>query len=383
MFKAMLAACLLVAGTAMAAGPDVLLYGPDKPEMYKYAYPPEAKVDSQAVGKNRQLIFSLKGDAWSGGGIGVDKQRLLDYVAEGALKFYVRGAQGGEKLDVGFVQAKGLDPKDLAFQILLPLNNYAKITKNWTEVTIPLKDFPKEGSRWIESENRRATGPFNWNRVTEFVVSREPGAAGEVVVAFANVRVSASYDPAKVAAAKPKPEKPSGPIVFFNEAYASDGGGAYAYPAGAAKLEVTSGGHESKLCLRASMLTTAWSGGGIYRAPLDLSDYRSKGVLELWARGGKGGEEVWLGLVDKANGAAVRLSSNSYLPGGLSKEWQRIQIPLKDFPKQGSKWDEATQRNLTFDFDWTKVGEVLFDNNGPNHDNGTVYFDDVVLKPAP
>jgi hypothetical protein len=369
---------------AAPAGPDVLLYGPSKPEMYKYAFPEGgSSVDSQEQGKNRQLVYSLKSDVWAGGGIGVDKLRLKDYVAEGALEMYVRGAKGGEKIDVGFVQAKGLDAKDLAFQILAPLNNYGKITTAWTKITIPLKDFPAEGSRWIESEQRRATGPFNWNRVSEFVVSREPGAPGKEVVAFANVRVVGSYNASAVASAKPKVAKPTGAVVFYDEKYASDGGGGYAYPTGPAKLEEVPGGHSGKLALKASLITTAWSGGGIYRSPLDLSGYKDKGVLELWAKGGKGGEEVYVGLVDKANGASVRLSANSYLPGGLKTDWQLIRVPLKDFPKTGSKWDEKQNKNLSFDFDWTKVGEVLFDNNGPQHDNGTVFFDDVAVKPAP
>jgi putative lipase involved disintegration of autophagic bodies len=97
----------------------------------------------------------------------------------------------------------------------------------------------------------------------------------------------------------------------------------------------------------------------------------------------KGGEEVYLGLVDKAHGASLRLSSNTYLSGGLTTDWQQIQIPLKDFPKQGTKWDEKTQQNQTFDFDWTQVSEVLIDNNGPDHNNATVFLDDVVVKPEP
>lgn len=383
--KRILAAVLVaLSGSAMAALPDVLVYGPAKAEMYKYAFPEGGStVDSQKNGENRQLVYSLKSDVWAGGGIGVDKLRLKDYVATGALEFYVRGAKGGEKLDVGFVQAKGLEATDLAYQILANVNRYAKITTAWTKVTIPLKDFPVEGSRWIESEQRRATGPFNWNRVSEFVVSREPGAAGKETVAFANVKVVGSYDAAKVQAAAPKAAKVTSTVIFYAEGYAGDGGGGYTYPAGTAKLEEAAGGHDSKLALKATLITTAWSGGGIYRAPLDISALKDKGVLEVWAKGGKGGEEVYLGLVDKANGASVRLSSNSYLPGGLKTEWTKIQIPLKDFPKTGAKWDEATQKNLTFDFDWTKVSEVLFDNNGPQHDNAVVYLDDVAVKPAP
>jgi hypothetical protein len=283
---------------------------------------------------------------------------------------------------VGFVQAKGLDPKDLAFQILAPLNKYVTITTAWQKVTIPLKDFPKQGSKWIESENRNATGDFNWNRVLEMTISRAPGGPGQDVIAFANVSVVGAYDAAAQAQAMPKAAAATGPVFFYAEGFASDGGGAYGYPEAAKFLEVA-GGHESKKALKVSMITTAWSGGGIYRAPLDLHAYPEKGVLELWAKGAKGGEEVYLGLVDKAHGASLRLSSNTYLPGGLSTEWQQIQIPLKDFPKQGSKWDEATQQNKTFDFDWTQVSEVLIDNNGPDHANGTVFLDDVVVKPEP
>lgn len=371
-----------MSASAVAALPDVLVYGPAKAEMYKYAFPEAgSSVDSQKSGENRQLVYSLKGDVWAGGGIGVDKLRLKDYVDNGALEFYVRGSKGGEKVDVGFVQAKGLEATDLAFQILASADRYGKITTAWTKITIPLKDFPKDGSRWIESEQRRATGPFNWNRVSEFVVSREPGAAE--TVAFANVRIVGAYDAAKVQAAMPKAAKVSGPVVFYGDAYAGDGGGGYAYPNGTAKLEEVPGGHASKVALKASLVTTAWSGGGIYRSPLDISALREKGVLEVWAKGGKGGEEIYLGLVDKANGASVRLSSNTYMPGGLKTDWQRIQIPLKDFPKSGAKWDEATQKSLSFDFDWTKVGEVLFDNNGPQHDNGVIFLDDIVVKPQP
>jgi hypothetical protein len=369
---------------AVAALPPVPLYGPAKAEMYKYAFPEGGStLDTPETNGNRQAIFKLKSDAWAGGGIGVDKQRLKDYVATGALVFQVRGAKGGEKLDVGFVQAKGLEATDLAFQILLPLDRYVKITTQWQKVTIPLKDFPVEGSRYIDSEQRQAKGPFNWNRVIEFVTSRAPGMAGFETVAFANVNIVGDYDASKVAAAMPAVAKPSGTVVFYSEGFASDGGSGYAYPDKQAKLEEVAGGHASKMALKASLITTAWSGGGIDRNPLDLSGFVDKGVLEVWAKGAKDGEDLYLGLVDKSNGASVRLPVSQYVPGGLKADWTKVQIPLKAFPKQGAKWDEATQKNLTFDFDWTKVMEVLFDNNGPNNNNAEVWLDDVAVKDAP
>lgn len=377
-------AALSLAGFASAALPTIPLFTAAKAEMYKYAYPENgSKVEAPLQGKNRSLNYTLKGDVWSGGGIGVDKQRAADYVEAGALEFYVRGAKGGEKADVGFVQAKGLDEKkDLAFQVLLPITNYGKITTAWTKVTIPLKDFPKEGSRWIESENRRAAGAFNWNRVSEFVIGREPGLAEPVGISFANVAIVGSYDPKALEAGKPKAEAPKGSVTFYADAFSADGGGAYAYPA-AAKVAEVAGGHASKMALKASLITTAWSGGGIYRAPLNLTSFKDKGVLELWAKGGKGGEEVYIGLVGKSNGMTVRLSSNSYLPGGLKTEWQKVTIPLSDYPANGAHWDEATQKNLNAPFDWASVSEVMFDNNGANNNNAAIFFDDVVIKDKP
>jgi hypothetical protein len=383
-FKTLFFAALLAPLGAAAALPPVPLYGPAKQEMYKYAFPEGgSSVDTQEASGNRLVVFKLKGDVWAGGGIGVDKQRLKDYVATGALEMMVRGAKGGEKLDVGFVQAKGLEANELAFQILAPLDRYVKITTQWQKVVIPLKDFPVEGTRYIDSEQRQAKGPFNWNRVLEFVVSRAPGMAGFDTVAFANVQVVGSYDASKVAAAQPQVAKPTGTVLFYGEGFASDGGGGYAYPDKQAKLEEVAGGHASKMALKATLITTAWSGGGIYRSPLDLSAFKDKGVLEVWAKGSKDGEDLYLGLVDKANGASVRLPVSQYVPGGLKADWTKVQIPLKAFPSQGSKWDEATQKNLTFDFDWTKVGEVLFDNNGPNNNNADIWLDDVAVKDAP
>ncbi len=305
--------------------PPVPLYGPAKAEMYKYAFPEGgSSIDVKEAGGNREAIFKLKSDVWAGGGVGVDKQRKLkDYVANGALEFQIRGAKGGEKLDVGFVQSKGLEANELAFQILVPLNRYVKITTQWQNVTIPLKDFPLEGSRYIDSEQRQAKGPFNWNRVIEFVTSREPGMAGFDTVHFANIQVVGSYDAAKVAAAAPLVGKPTGSVIFYAEGFATDGGGGYAYPDKQAKLEEVAGGHASKMALKATLITTAWSGGGIYRAPLDLSAFVDKGVLEVWAKGAQDGEDLYLSLVDKANGASVRLPVSQYvterLEGGLDQ----------------------------------------------------------------
>lgn len=383
MKKTLILALTLLARLGSAAGQEVLLYGAEKPEMYKYAFPEGAStVVSQDQGKTRQLVFSLKADASAGGGIGVDKLSLKSFLGGGALELYARGAKGGEKIEVGFVQAKGMDAKELAFQVLLPLSNYGVVGTGWTKFTIPLRDFPAMGGRWVESEGKRVTGPFNWDRVSEFVISREAAGTGKETVAFANIKVIGAYNAAAVAAAKPKPGQANGKVVFFDDNYSTEAGGAYAYPEGQASVALVGGGHSGQ-ALKASLLTNTWSGGAVYRSPLDFSAYRAKGVIELWAKGAKGGEDFNIGLVEKTSGSSIKVPASKYLPGGLKTGWQRIQVPLRDLPAQGSKWDEKAGKNASFDFDWTKVGEVLFDNNGANHDNAVLFLDDVAIKPAP
>src|SRR5262245_44535542 len=142
-------ACLhaLSLAATLGAAPPLPLFTAQKAEMYKYAFPEgasraESSVDPKS--KARFMAVSLKGDATSGAGLGFDKLKLSPYVASGALEFMIRGAKGGEKIDVGLVMAKGMGGEQ-ALQVLLPLSNYAKLSNAWQKVSIPLKDFPKEG----------------------------------------------------------------------------------------------------------------------------------------------------------------------------------------------------------------------------------------------
>lgn len=374
----------LLPAIGQASLPPLVLYGATKAEMYKYAYPTGAtKAEPQEAKGSRQMVFTLKGDAASGGGIGVDKLRLSDYVANGAVEFFVRGGKGGERFDVGFVQAQGMDAKDLAYQVYVPIANYAKVGTGWTKVTIPLKDFPKEGSRWSDTEKKRLTGLFNWSRVSEFIVSREAGPAETLTVAFTNVSILPSYDASKVQASRQGASAVSGPVVFYADAYSLDAGGAYAYPGDKAKVEESGGAKAGPKCLKVSLDTASWSGAAVYRAALDLKSFVANGVLEAWVKGAKGGESIALGLLEKSNGSNIRLPLANYLPGGLSSSWQRVQIPLKDFPAQGSKWDAAASKNVNYDFDWSRVGEVVVDNGGAGQANGVVFLDEVTIKPKP
>jgi len=123
----------------------------------------------------RSLIFSLPGDKNSGGAIGVDKQRAGDYVAAGALEFYVRGSKGGETVDVGFVQAKGMDERrtwhSRSFCPWLitpgshPVGQSDHPAEGFSQARQPLASRMSSGAQ---------LGTLIGTGVTEFTVSHEP-----------------------------------------------------------------------------------------------------------------------------------------------------------------------------------------------------------------
>jgi spore germination protein YaaH len=192
-------------GTADASGPKDFVTD-SLPPSYTYVYPePDSKIAVVEQNGRRWVDMTLKGDDWSGAGIGVDRKNLSAYLDKGALQFYIRGSKGGEMVDVGFVMEKGLtDDEKYDLQVTLPLAQYAQVTNGWTLVTIPLADFPKEGRRWDAASKQNVSGPFKWNRVLEFALNHAPGKDSKIGVQVASIRVLPSYDQAVVTPEKAK-----------------------------------------------------------------------------------------------------------------------------------------------------------------------------------
>lgn len=389
-----LAALLAPAGVWSEELEVKVLFDDQNPPSYAYAYPPEsvAKVQSLEKDGKRWIDVVLKGDAWSGAGLGVGRKNLEKYRKAGALQFYVRGAQGGEQFEVGFVMAKGLgaDEKNV-LEVTLPVHRYAQVEKEWTLVTIPMADFPAVGRKWDEATQQNITGTFKWNRVEEFVVSRAPTSEAAVRFQFGPIRVLPAYDAEAVEASKQKMEKirreqftvKDQAVYFFHDAYPAAGGSAYAYPAGSAGVEIVEGGQSGK-ALKVLLNAAAWSGGAITHEPLNLTQVRHQGFLEFWIQGPPETSGIAVGFVDAAHRANVRLPIGPYLPpsGVSSRQWTRVRIPLKDFPDAARKWDEASQSNLNYTFAWDQVAEFLFDNDGPGKISSPFLLDEIRVLPS-
>jgi hypothetical protein len=173
--------------------------------MYQYAYPAEGtKIVAILKQGKRWVNIKLKGDAWSGAGIGVDRKNLEPYLKKGALQFYIKGTKGGESLSgIGFLMDKGLgDDEKHPLENTVPLGNYCTITTKWQLVTIPLSDFPASGHRYDDRNGQQVTGPFKWHQVIEFNFDHSPSSDPDCEFQISSIRVVPRYDARKVEKAK-------------------------------------------------------------------------------------------------------------------------------------------------------------------------------------
>jgi hypothetical protein len=83
-----------------------------------------------------------------------------------------------------------------------------------------------------------------------------------------------------------------------------------------------------------------------YYTELQALDARQYTTLDLLVRGAQGGEQLHVGLRD-GNGYEPRRSVGDFLPGGITSEWQWVQIPLSAF---GATLDRSALQSLSVSF---------------------------------
>lgn len=83
-----------------------------------------------------------------------------------------------------------------------------------------------------------------------------------------------------------------------------------------------------------------------YFTDLGKLDARPYTTIDILLRGENGGENLLVGLSD-SKGKEPRLSVGDLLPGGITKNWQWVQIPLVSFP---AELDRSALANFSFAF---------------------------------
>lgn len=183
--------------------------------------------------------------------------------------------------------------------------------------------------------------------------------------------------------AAPKPPR----IVvgkFFDDKY-RPGGFDYTYPP-KAKIELTKSGgfNNSASAIQIFLPSEDYAGASIclYNETFDLSSSMLDGAVEFYIKGVKGGEQLKFGLIDEevsdAKKTQVAVSLNPYVQ--VSNDWQKVVIPLADFPERGLYWDQIKKVELPSRIDFNKIAEFrISSDKGINQGGATILVDNVEI----
>ncbi len=360
---------------------------------------------------NSSLKITLDPSDYSGSSICLYNETfdLSKYLLDGAVEFYIKGANGGEQAIFGLLDDEVSDGKKT--QVKLSLNKYVQITKDWQLVKIPLADFPDRGLYWDQTKKAELPDRIDWSKIAEFRVSIDKGTnPSGFQVWIDNVEIVKGSVP--VAKAKPKivywdekvetidgpkdPAKLDGKAkalpngVFYSDNLQGFGyvyGGLTAYKEQASKTA----GNSNVIALY--MDDNDYSGISFSLGEgkfIDLSRVRNTGGIYFWVKGKQGGEKVGFGILDNQGGdikSQTKTNLQDWIEGQtLTKEWKLVKVPLKKLPDAGKAWDASKQAEVTKNIQWNKIQEIRFSvgksenkRDGRQDDPVTIYVDQVTF----
>ncbi|MCL2283978.1 MAG: hypothetical protein FWC26_11750 [Fibromonadales bacterium] len=366
---------------------------------------------TQGYKSNASLKINLDPNDYSGSSICLYNEAFdfSKYLLDGAVEFYIKGANGGEQALFGLLDEEISDGKKT--QVKLSLNKYVQITKDWQLVKIPLADFPERGLYWDQTKKTELPERIDWSKIVEFRISVDKGTnpsgfqvwvdnveivKGSVPVAKPKPKVVYWDEKEEVIDGPKDPAKLDGKAkalpngIFYNDGMKGFGyvyGGLTAYREQPSKTP----GNPNVMALYMDdndySGVTLSLGEGKY---IDLSKVRNTGGVYFWAKGKQGGEKVYFGVLDNQGGdikSQTRTNLQDWAEGQtLTKEWKLIKIPLKKFPDAGKAWDASKQAEATKTVQWNKIQEVRFsvgkaDNkrDGRKDDPVTIYVDQITF----
>lgn len=170
---------------------------------------------------------------------------------------------------------------------------------------------------------------------------------------------------------------------FFDEQY-RQGGYDYAYGGKSKGVTITkAGGYKSKAAVQINLDPKDYSGASIclYNETFDLSKYMLDSKLEFYIKGTKGGEQLLIGLLDEevsdGKKTQVKMSLNKYVQ--ITKDWQKVSIPLVDFPDRGLYWDQTKKTELPARIDWNKIAEIRFSIDKGTNPSFDIFVDNIEI----
>lgn len=170
---------------------------------------------------------------------------------------------------------------------------------------------------------------------------------------------------------------------FFDEQY-RQGGFDYAYGGKSKGVTITKdGGYKSKAALQINLDPKDYSGASVclYNETFDLNKYMLDSKIEFYIKGKLGGEQLLIGLLDEeitdGKKTQVKMSLNKYVQ--VTKDWQKVSIPLVDFPDRGLYWDQTKKTELPARIDWNKIAEIRFSIDKGTNPSFDVWVDNIEI----
>lgn len=334
-----------------------------------YSYPEQkAKfiIESEGAykGKNCIRIFLPAGEYTGAGLMSFPILDLSDKntMETGYLQFFIKLESSIKDLNIALVQNE--KPR---YESVLKLEKYAdKNNKKWQEVKIPLKDFPKAGSCWDMDTQKAVNGNLNWKDISEikfFYLDKS-----RIKTEFLLDEVNIKYDGIDLVTFAPIFRDSLNDLMYY-----------YTYPEATSKLKETDIKYAGIKAIKLDLDPKEYSGAGLGISGINIEKQRDKLALEFWIKGEKGGEKIQIGLSD---GESDKMKCKVLLPLEkyiiVTKEWQEVNIPLKDFPAEGGFFDG--QKVIKSPFQYNDVIEMNIDSNAKENKDCIIYLDDIRIK---
>ncbi|MBD3346577.1 MAG: carbohydrate-binding protein [Chitinivibrionales bacterium] len=374
---------------------------------YAYWYPDQSKVFiPEESGKNGEvsLQFDLIADEYSGGSVCLYNllYDMSPYYADGALQFWVKGAQGGELAWVALVDDENSDGKKTVVRV--PLNEYGSITDEWTRVTIPLVKFGGRGVFWDPKKSIEIPERFDWDKVAEFRIEIKKGENKKFriwvddifvlrdVVESSPAPLDQEYWDEREETITPPPaaEKPNVTPVhtIFIDALPA-GAFAYVYGGKTAHNVHPTTSDENKGVLVMYQDNEDYSGVTYALGKgknINLTKERTTHAgLAFFAKASPKVTKAYVGILDdESDGKKVQTKVALSDFGTLDTTWKYFMIPIKQFMAQGSYWDATNQAEIGADVDWSAINEFRFsinryENRVDDGEPAVIYIDDMQI----
>lgn len=321
---------LATASCALAASHPIFDDTHDPWYGYPYGGTTSGGIERRSDGK----VVAFHGDdrEYSGWTVGFDTLHLQNIRRTGGVSFQIRGAKGGEKILVGLLDDES-DGKEHKVQVQVDLSAYTALSKTWQTIDIPLADFADRGRWWNSAARSEVEGVFDWNRILEFRLASNRGA--NVAKAGTDNRFTIEIRNLRILDSMPHFDRDAWWNAFRSDApdravfHAED-------PAFRKSLVLEHG-------LQGDSIAASWPDAPGHGTVLELgyrfqdwvaayvpirkdADWsRHRGLaLDLYTP--RGTSAIRLGIVDSGSESWVA-------PARLSKGWNRIVVPFRDFER--------------------------------------------------